>query len=158
MELVFANRSILERFRMSGLLNLFIGTEMQNLLAWTQEIVIPGSLRPSCFESARTMRPLSVLDANQFVLRFVNPGRFEKQQETKQKPRRSVSFSNHVEYREIPHISSYTDEAIDAVWHAAEDYQLFRSMCNVTVRMMENGENLQDDQDFWFRGLVSEIE
>lgn len=31
-----AKRSILERFRLSGLLNLFIGTEMQNLLAWTQ--------------------------------------------------------------------------------------------------------------------------
>ena len=73
---------------------------------------------------------------------------------------KQVTFSRKVSYREIPHLNNMTEEDVSYVWYSPEDYQLFRAVCKVTVKMMmklgnENTE--QYDPDLCCRGLVSKF-
>ena len=68
--------------------------------------------------------------------------------------KRSVRFNHTVHFREIRHISEYTEEQIEATWLTPEDYAAIKQIVKATIRMMMKGEAIADDNpDFCTRGL-----
>ena len=81
-----------------------------------------------------------------------------KLSQQEQPERKQVTFSKTVSFREIPHLKNMTEDDIAYVWYSPEDYQLFRAVCKVTIRMIEKlgiAHTQQYDADLCCRGLVS---
>jgi hypothetical protein len=68
--------------------------------------------------------------------------------------RRRVAFTEFVEIKEVPSLSDiYEDDVINA-WWTPNDYQLIRKMFRITLHMMMNGVQFEnEDEDFCARGL-----
>ena len=71
--------------------------------------------------------------------------------------KRRVTFHNKVQFREICHINDYTEHDVEQIWYSYEEYQLFKAVCKVTVKMMvKHGmqSTEESDPDLCCRGLV----
>ena len=68
--------------------------------------------------------------------------------------KRSVRFNHTVHFREIRHISEYTDEQIEATWLTPEDYAAIKQVVKITIRAMMKGEFIaEDNPEYCTRGL-----
>jgi hypothetical protein len=70
--------------------------------------------------------------------------------------RRKVTFGNSVAFREIPHLNDLDEQVITSIWYAPQDYQQFKAICKLTVKMMmKHGCQItEEDPELCCRGLV----
>ena len=50
--------------------------------------------------------------------------------------KKRVSFSNSIQFQEIPHVSELTNDELIATWWTPNDYQVIRKMVSLTVRLI----------------------
>lgn len=106
-----------------------------------------------------TIQSLSVFDASVSLTFSTNKDSqrcYYEKEDDKQSTRhqRKVRFAADVECTEIPHVNEFSDDEIEAAWYSHKDYRFFRSICQVTIEMIENDEYI-DDEEICSRGLVS---
>jgi hypothetical protein len=80
----------------------------------------------------------------------------QQQQPILQQQRRKVTFRNSVTFREIPHLNNFDEQDITSIWYGPQDYQLFKAVCKLTVKMMmKHGCQItEEDPELCCRGLV----
>ena len=68
---------------------------------------------------------------------------------------RSVSFHPQVQFREVAHIRDMTDNQIQRLWLAGNDYERIRKEVSVTLSFKKNNQegDQMNEQEFCFRGL-----
>jgi hypothetical protein len=68
--------------------------------------------------------------------------------------KRSVHMSPNVHYREIPHLTDLSDEEVNAVWLAPEDYiETKRVYSRIVQMMMRSREPIEETDEICTRGL-----
>mmetsp|Transcript_1558 Transcript_1558/g.2206 ORF Transcript_1558/g.2206 Transcript_1558/m.2206 type:complete len:181 (+) Transcript_1558:132-674(+) len=73
---------------------------------------------------------------------------------TRQAGSRSLRFNESVEIFDIPHLNDTPDEDIYATWYSREEYSEIKSAYQLTIYMMESGEeSLDDKKNHTSRGL-----
>ena len=70
-----------------------------------------------------------------------------------QKHRRSVSFDENVEIWEALHVNDFTDEEYESYWFSPEECNTIVDMIEITVQLMELGQDEGTDPNVCFRGL-----